>query len=171
MKENDRLYYDHADTVKRFLICLTGNIDLSEELTQETFYQAVKSINRYDGSCKMSVWLCQIAKFQYYNYLKKQKRYRANYTDGDISAMVTLPSNDKSVEDIAEDREEVRYLLKCIDLMYEPYGKVFMLRVYGELSFREIGGVFGKSESWARVTYHRAKEKLRRKADIYENNV
>lgn len=171
MTELDGLYYEYADMVKRFLIGLTGSIDLSEELTQETFYQAVRSIDRYDGTCKISVWLCQIAKYQYYNYVKKRRRCRTLYIDGDISDMLTLPSDKSSVEDIVADREEVRYLLKCIDLIYEPYGKVFMLRVYGELSFREIGDIFGKTENWARVTFYRAKEKLRRKADFYESNV
>ena len=170
-KEFDKLYTDYAETVKRFLISLTGNIDLSEELMQETFYQAIMSINRYNGSCKMSVWLCQIAKHRYYDYLKKQKHYKANFSDGDIFDMITVPSKDDSIENEIIKRDEVKYILKCIEEIYEPYGKVFMLRIYGELSFREIGSVFGKSESWARVTYYRAKEKIKRKADLYENNL
>ena len=68
------IYQTYADEVKKFLICLTSDVDLAEELTQETFYQAVKSINRYNGECKMSVWLCQIAKHSFYNYLKKHKQ-------------------------------------------------------------------------------------------------
>ena len=167
----DKLYKDYADTVKRFLISLTGSIDLSEELMQETFCQAIMSINRYNGSCKMSVWLCQIAKHRYYDYLKKQKHYKANFSDGDIFDMVTIPSNDESVENKVIKSDEVKYILRCVEEIYEPYGKVFMLRIYGEMSFREIGNIFGKSESWARVTYYRAKEKIKRKADLYENNL
>lgn len=73
MEDLNRIYQSYADEVKRFLICLTSNVDLAEELTQETFYQAVKSIHRYNGECKISVWLCQIVKHSYYNYLKKEK--------------------------------------------------------------------------------------------------
>lgn len=169
--ELEKLYIEYADTVKKFLISITGNIDLSEELMQETFYQAVMSIHRYNGSCKMSVWLCQIAKHRYYDYLKKQKRHKANFSDCDIFDMLTLPSKEEPIEDEVIRRDEVKYILKCIKEIYEPYGKVFMLRIYGEMSFREIGKIFGKTESWARVTYYRAKEKIKRKVDIYENNV
>ena len=73
MEDLSEIYKSYANEVKHFLICLTSNVDLAEELTQETFYQAVKSIQRYNGECKMSVWLCQIAKHTYYNYLKKEK--------------------------------------------------------------------------------------------------
>lgn len=169
--EFDKLYKDYANTVKRFLISLTGSLDLSEELMQETFYQAIMSIDRYNGECKMSVWLCQIAKHRYYDYLKKQKHYRSNFSEGDISDMTAIPSKGDSIENEVIKRDEVKYLLKCVEEIYEPYGKVFMLRIYGELSYHEIGRIFGKSESWARVTYYRAKEKLKRKADLYENNL
>lgn len=73
MDDLNEIYKSHANEVKRFLICLTSNVDLAEELTQETFYQAVKSIHRYNGACKMAVWLCQIAKHTYYDHLKKAK--------------------------------------------------------------------------------------------------
>lgn len=167
----DKLYKDYADTVKRFLVSLTGSLDISEELMQETFYQAIISINRYNGQCKMSVWLCQIAKHRYYDYLKKQKHFKASFAEGDISELVNLPSNNESVENEIIKREEVKYILGCVEEIYEPYGKIFLMRIYGELSFREIGDIFGKSENWARVTYYRAKEKLKRKAELYENNV
>lgn len=171
LKEFDEVYEHYANEVKRFLICLTGNLDLSEELTQETFYQAVMSIHRYNGTCKMSVWLCQIAKHRYYDYLKKQKHYKANFSENDIADLLALPSNDISVEDKVIKREEVKLILKCAEEIYEPYGKVFLMRIYGELSFRQIGGIFEKSESWARVTYYRAKEKIKRKVDFHEGNV
>lgn len=74
-KEKD-IYMEYANIVKRFLISLSGNADLAEDLTQETFYQAYKSIHRYNGNCKMSVWLCQIAKHVYFDYLKKKSIYR-----------------------------------------------------------------------------------------------
>ena len=122
----EKLYRDYADTVKRFLISLTGSVDLSEELMQETFYQAIMSINRYNGNCKMSVWLCQIAKHRYYDYLKKQKHYRSNFSDSDIFDMVKIPSQDESVENQIIKRDEVKFILKCIEEIYEPYGKVFI---------------------------------------------
>lgn len=171
IEEFDGVYEHYADEVKRFLICLTGNLDLSEELTQETFYQAVMSINRYNGTCKMSVWLCQIAKHRYYDYLKKQKHYKANFSESDIADLLTIPSNDETVENELIKREEIKLILKCAEEIYEPYGKVFLMRIYGELSFREIGRIFEKSENWARVTYYRAKEKIKRKVDRYEGNV
>ena len=166
-----RNYQEYARTVYKYLLSLTRDEQTAEELTQETFCQAIMSINRYNGNCKMSVWLCQIAKHRYYDYLKKQKHYKANFSDSDIYDMITIPSANDSVGNDVIKRDEVKYILEYVGEIYEPYGKVFMMRIYGELSFREIGNIFGKSESWARVTYYRAKEKIKRKADSYENNV
>jgi len=129
---------------------------LSEELTQETFYQAIKSIHRYNGECKMSVWLCQIAKHSYYKYLEKHKRYRQQ--------------QDNKHENIAHISPEVEFInseeriaiYRKIHLLEEPYKEILLLRILGDLSFREIGEIQGKNENWARVTFYRAKIKLKK---------
>lgn len=76
MGELDEIYSNYAEEIFKYLMCLCHNADISEELTQETFYQAVKSIDRYNGECKMSVWLCQIAKHSYYKYLERNRKQR-----------------------------------------------------------------------------------------------
>src|SRR6476660_1911016 len=98
MKVEDlsEIYKSYANEVKKFLICLTSNVDLAEELTQETFYQAVKSIERYNGECKMSVWLCQIAKHTYYNHLKKEKRQSHMSVEQMMEMGLDVPSNVES---------------------------------------------------------------------------
>lgn len=143
-KEKD-IYMEYANIVKRFLISLSGNVDLAEDLTQETFYQAYKSIHRYNGNCKMSVWLCQIAKHVYFDYLKKEKHLQK--VDLDTLDLFAVQNAKKS------------------------YGQVFWLRAYEEMSFKEIGEILGKSENWARVNYYRAKEWIRRRMESDENNL
>lgn len=134
-------------------MCLCHNAALSEELTQETFYQAVKSIDRYNGQCKMSVWLCQIAKHSYYKYLEHNKKQeRAMFRDNLIH---TSPE----VEII--DSEDRIALYRKIHLLEEPYKEVLLLRILGGLSFKEIGEIQQKNENWARVTFYRSKIKLR----------
>ncbi|MFF5994620.1 sigma-70 family RNA polymerase sigma factor [Lysinibacillus sp. KU-BSD001] len=170
MEDLSEVYKSYANEVKRFLICLTYNVDLAEELTQETFYQAVKSIHRYNGECKMSVWLCQIAKHTYYNYLKKESRYQATSIENmmqmgeDIMSTVDLPDVELA------RRDNLISLHKEIHLLHEPYREIFLLRASINLSFKEIGEIFYKSENWARVTYYRAKLKLaeRVQGDDYE---
>ena len=152
------IYQAHADEVKKFLICLTSNVDLAEELTQETFYQAVKSINRYNGECKMSVWLCQIAKYSYYNYLKKHKQTVS--LDASMQQDSFLVNNEDTIEMTIEHRDTYISIHKEIHHLAEPYKEIFLLRTLSELSFREIGEIFSKNENWARVTYYRAKTKL-----------
>lgn len=170
MENLNEIYKSYANEVKRFLICLTSNVDLAEELTQETFYQAVKSIRRYNGECKMSVWLCQIAKHTYYDYLKKEKRYN----NISIENMMKLGVDIQSKVDLPEaelmKRNTLISIHKEIHLLNEPYREIFLLRTSMNLSFREIGEIFDKSENWARVTYYRAKVKLaeRVKGDEYE---
>lgn len=152
------IYTSYANYVKRFLFCLTHDSDLSEELMQETFYQACKSIKRYDGSCKMTVWLCQIAKHVFYDYLKKQKHYRMVNSEEvlDISLEDNLHKN--SLEEQYVFKEEVEAVIHAAYKIKEPYSKIFLLRTLGEMTFKEIGCIFGKSDNWARVTYYRAKE-------------
>ena len=127
---------------------------LAEELTQETFYQAVRSIDRFDGKCKVSVWLCQIAKHLWYQQLRKQKREVPLSEEG---VDVPLPSAEEETLDRAGRLE----LLRQVHSLPEPCREVVYLRAFGDLSFREIGDVLGKTETWARVTFYRGKEKLR----------
>ena len=148
------IYRHHAQTVYKFLLSQTRDPGLAEELTQETFYQAVRSIDRFDGKCKVSVWLCQIAKHLWYQQLRKQKREVPLSEEG---VDVPLPSAEEETLDRAGRLE----LLRQVHSLPEPCREVVYLRAFGGLSFREIGDVLGKTETWARVTFYRCKEKLR----------
>jgi RNA polymerase sigma-70 factor (ECF subfamily) len=151
--ELDEIYRNYSEEVFKYLMCLCNNVALSEELTQETFYQAVKSIDRYNGQCKMSVWLCQIAKHSYYKYLEHNKKQeRAMFRDNIIHT---------SPEAEIIDSEDRIALYRKIHLLEEPYKEVLLLRILGGLSFKEIGEIQRKNENWARVTFYRAKIKLR----------
>lgn len=168
MEDLSEIYKSYADEVKYFLICLTSNVDLAEELTQETFYQAVKSIGRYNGECKMSVWLCQIAKHTYYNYLKKEKRNAHMSVDNMMDMGVEIPSKADVPDVQLVKRNTLVSLHKEIHSLKEPYREIFLLRTSINLSFKEIGEIFDKSENWARVTYYRAKLKLVERIDLNE---
>ena len=148
-------YTRHARTVYRFLLSQCGSADLAEELTQETFYQAVRSADRFDGSCKVSTWLCQIAKHLFYHHVRKRNREEPLPEEGD--GLPPLPS----AESEAIDRDGQLSLLRRIHALPEPGREVVYLRTFGGLSFREIGEIFGKQETWARVTYHRARLKIK----------
>ena len=156
----DEIYQQYAKTVYRFLISHTQDADLSEELTQETFYQAIRSIDRYDESCRISTWLCGIAK----NVLLTW--YRKHPKEESLDSLAELSDDNAPVTESAENtavHEAGRMeLLKLIHELPEPSREVMYLRVFGGLSFAEIGEVHGKTENWARVTFYRAKEKLRK---------
>ncbi|GKV67368.1 MULTISPECIES: RNA polymerase sigma factor [Sporosarcina] len=168
MEDLSEVYTSYANEIKLFLLCLTSHADLAEELTQETFYQAVKSIERYDGECKMSVWLCQIAKHSYYDHLKREK-YR-NYSSLEHLAQtgIELPSNE-DLPDIAVIKQDTQQKVQEeIQRLKEPQREIFLLRTKLELSFKEIGMIFEKNENWARVTYYRAKCTLAERLDKNE---
>ena len=141
MKDLDAVYRQHAQTVYKFLLSQCRDPQTAEELTQETFYQAVRSIDRFDGSCKVSVWLCQIAKHLWYQHLRKANRETELPEEAELPL---VPSAEEEAHELPEPGREVVYL-----------------RAFGGLSFREIGDVLGKTETWARVTFYRGKERLK----------
>ena len=155
MEDMEQVYQRHAQTVYKFLLAKTGDPHLAEELTQETFYQAVKSVDRFDGSCKVSVWLCQIAKHLWFQHLRKQKR-EAPVLPEDLPE-----SPGPSAEERLLEQEGRMDLLRLVHGLPEPAREVVYLRAFGGLSFREIGDVCGRTETWARVTFYRSKEKLK----------
>ncbi|KAA0542745.1 sigma-70 family RNA polymerase sigma factor [Bacillus sp. BGMRC 2118] len=153
MGDLHEIYTKYDKDVFRYLMCLCHDADLSEELTQETFYQAVKSIDRYNGKCKMSVWLCQIAKHTYYKHLEKNNKWKRQINPE--NAFHISPENEFM------NVEEKITLYRSIHMLEEPYKEVFLLRILGGLSFKEIGEIQFKTENWARVTFYRAKTKLK----------
>lgn len=156
MQDIEKIYKEYFETVNKYLFCLTHNSDLSEELTQETFYRAVQKINTYKGECKISVWLCQIAKNLWYDYCRKNKRI-VNAKEQDLF-------NIKS-SDVLEDEmilsEEKFSLFKKMQKLDEKTREVIYLRITGELTFKEIGIIMNKTENWARVTFYRGKNQLK----------
>ena len=153
MPSMDEIYRAHSQTVYRYLLSLTRDADLAQELTQETFYQAVKSIGRFDGKSKMSTWLCAIAKNCLLSYWRKHPR--TEELDGQSAAA-------PSPEDAALEKAGQVELMRLLHSLEGEMREVMYLRLLGELSFREIGDILSKSENWARVTYYRGKEKLKK---------
>ena len=154
MHDMDEIYKKYARMVYRFLFARTGNHDLAEELTQETFYRAVYSLKTYDGTCKVSTWLCQIAKHVWMRELEKRKKYQT----GELPE--NLVSNEAGLEEKMILAEQKLDIIKSLHEMKEPVREVMYLRLFGELSFKEIGEILGQSENWARVTFYRGKKGL-----------
>lgn len=153
MESIEEMYQEHAQTVYKYLMTLAKNPDVAEELTQETFYQAMKSIRRYDNSCKITTWLCAIAKNVFFAY---QRKHPAMKNVDELQQPVS------SVEyDVIKKADRVQ-LMQALHKCAEPYREVLYLRVFGNLSFKEIGEVMGKTENWARVTFYRGKERVRK---------
>lgn len=156
MLSMEEVYREHARTVYRYLFSLTRDAGLAEELTQETFYQAVRSADRFDGTSKVSTWLCAIAK-----HLLLQERRKHPPTDELTENTAVSPSPE--AQTLAKLGQVD--LLRRLHLLGGEMREVLYLRLLGGLSFREIGAVLGKSENWARVTYYRGKEKLKKELE------
>ena len=161
MQSMDEIYQQYAKTVYKYLLSRTHREDLAEELTQETFCQAIRAIDRFDGKCKLSTWLCAIAKNVHLTYLRKHPALE------DIDE-VGIPV--ASAEESALDNLGKLQMIRMLHRLEEPYREVTYLRVFGELSFAEIGEVLGKTENWARVTFYRGKEKLRKEMSENETD-
>lgn len=160
MESFDDIYRDSVQKVYHFLLRLTEDETLAEELTSETFYQAFLHIAHFRGECSIDTWLCQIAKNAYYKELRRRKRIQPENA-----------AEESKLEDgfqNIEDRQSALSLHKILHTLPEPYREVFSLKVFGELQFKEIAAIFGKSESWAKMTYYRAKSKIVEKMEVQD---
>lgn len=150
-----KVYEEYAQPVYRFLLSLAGNEDLAEELLQETFYQALQHIDRFEGRCSLYTWLCQIGKNAWIKESRRNKRYSEISWDE-----LMLPSNDLPLESRAITMDEYRKARQAMQKLKDPYRDVFIMHAIGGIKLNEIALMYEKSESWARVTYFRARQQI-----------
>lgn len=153
MTEFQEIYDLYFKDVYKYALTLCRDAHMAEEITQETFFKALKSIDSFRGQCKLYVWLCQIAKNTYFSMAAKEK-HRTRETE-------ILETDGETLESALVTKESAFEIHKVLHDLDEPYKEVFSLRIFGQLSFKQIGILFGKTESWARVTYHRARLKIK----------
>lgn len=150
--EFEEIYKEYYKDVYLFLLAMTKNPDTAEEMAQETFFKALKSIHKFKGGCSLKTWLCQIGKNTYLSHLKREEIYQEDN--------IPEAADPMNVENICIQKSEALSVYKILHCLEEPYKEVFILRVLGDLSFQEIGQVFERKEGWARVTFHRARLKI-----------
>jgi len=149
----EQICKEYFSDVYKYALSLCRNEFIAEEVTQETFTKAMQNINKFNGSCKLYVWLCQIAKNTYFTIHKKQKRFVPN-------SNTESPDLTFDIEMDYLDKDAVKRLHILLHNLDEPFKEVFTLRVFGELPFLQIAELFGKTDSWARSIYYRAKRQL-----------
>ena len=154
------IYNTYFKDVFLYVYSLSGDKHIAEDITSETFMKALTSLDSFRGDSDIRVWLCQIAKNSYYSYLRKKKSFV------DLESLPE-PASEDNVEQEITTSEASMEVHEIIRNLKEPYKKVFTLRVFGELSFKQIGNLFAKSDNWACVTYHRAREKIKARLGDY----
>ena len=158
--EFEQIYTTYFRDVYLYICKLSNSEHIAEEITSETFFKDMKSIDSFRGDCDIRVWLCQIAKNCYYSYIKKADRT-------ECIDNVEIAEQGASFEERLFRHDTAMQIQKILHDVPEPYKEVFMWRVYAELSFKQIGQIFGKSENWACVAYHRARKKIKEKLEVY----
>lgn len=162
MQEIEQIYKEYYPIVYKYLLCLTANADIAEELTQETFYKMLKKINSFKGNSKLSVWLCEIAKNLWYDYLRKKKIKQVSYEDFKTADSL---ANKQNIENDFINKETFNETTQIIENLDSLSKRVLYLRLNSDMSFKEIGHILGKTETWARVTFYRAKQKIKEDFD------
>lgn len=160
MTELEDLYKMYFKDVFLYIKSLSRDEHIAEDIVSETFIKAIKSIDTFKGNCDIRVWLCQIAKNYYFSYLRKNKKDVLIDTISEHESKINL-------EEMMVSKEDSLKIHQILHNLKEPYKEVFSLRVFGELSFKQIARLFGKNENWACVTYHRAKNKILKKLEGY----
>ena len=154
MTEFETVYRQHFSYVERYLLALCHDAHLAEELTAQVFFQALKALPGFRGDCDIRTWLCAMAKNTYLSHKRKEKPTE------DIDEL-RIPDPRQEIEERIQDRQQAMSIHRVLHTMPEPYKEVFSLRIFGQLSFEDIGSLFGKTANWACVTYHRARQKIR----------
>ncbi|MDE5699644.1 MAG: RNA polymerase sigma factor [Lachnospiraceae bacterium] len=153
----NEVYSLYFQDVFKFLLALCHDEELAEELTQETFFSALKNYESFRGECRLTSWLFQIAKNAFYQHQKRKKRTANKCVDLDTAAGI---ADTNTIEILMEQKDQVFRIHKLLHDLPEPYKEVFSLRILGELSYSDIAKLFGRTEEWARVTFYRAKLKI-----------
>ena len=153
MTEFEKLFNENKEFIFKYLMKMTRDASLSEELTQETFFRAYMNYSSLRNKEKASVWLCSIAKNTYFAWYNEQKKI-------DTENLPEKTDESANIEELFIRKELYNKALQCLHGLEEPYKEVFMLSVFGGFSLKEISALFSKSESWARVTFYRAKQKI-----------
>ena len=159
MNTIEELYNTYFHDVYLYMMSLSKSEEISEEITQETFFRAMKSLDKFEGKSSIKTWLFSIARNLFINHIKKQKRF------SDDELPVDIPDVKSDFVEKISDSSEAVSIYKILHNLEEPYKEVFSLRVFSELSFKQIADIFGKTESWARVTFHRGKLKISEKLE------
>ena len=161
MNDFETVYRVYFSEVAAYLRALCRDAGLAEELTEQTFFQAMNALPKFRGECDIRTWLCSIGKNCYRNYLRKE---------GKIVLSEQEPVTDivKSPEEEVLQKDRSLAIHRALHSIPEPYREVFSLRVFGELSFSDIGAIFGKNQNWACVTYHRARQKIKERLEDRE---
>lgn len=157
MQDIDKIYKKYGELVYKYIFCLTGNKDTTEEIVQETFLVAVKDINKFRGECKISTWLCQIGKYIWYKKLKKEKSQKEIPLDILQNTLIM----EESIEENLCNRENKIKLFKKLQDFDEDTKNVMYLRIFGNFEYDEIAEIMNKTSNWARVVFFRGKQKLK----------
>lgn len=154
MNEFDEIYKNYGQPLYKYVLKLCGNEFIAEEIVQETFYKAIKKSDNFKGDCNILTWLCKIAKNEYLNYIKRKDNIHENIEETEQKA------EEKNFETMFVDRETAKDVYKIVHTLSEEQREIFMLRIMGDLSFREIGEILDCSENNARIIFFRARKKI-----------
>ncbi len=161
MTDFEHLYDTYFNDVYLYILKLSGSEHIAEEITSDTFFKAMKAIDKFRGECDVRVWLCQIAKNCYYSHIR-----RTNRTEQiDEDELQAIPDIAPNMADSYVQQNEIEQIQKVLHDIGEPYKEVFMWRIYADLSFKQIAQIFGKTENWACVTYHRARKMIKKRLE------
>lgn len=164
MSNFEEIYKEYFHIVRLYILSISNDPDIADDITQDTFYKAMKSLKSFRGECDIRTWLCRIAKNSYLTDCRRNNRYVS--TDELPEQIVS----DFNIEEKLTDKESADKIYYILHSMPEPYKEVFSLRVFGELPFKKIGNLFNKTENWACVVYYRAKSMIQKEMEAQHEN-
>lgn len=159
MSDFETIYRTYFTDVELYLRAICRDQHLAEELTEQVFFQALRNLDKFRGDSDIRTWLCAMGKNCYLTHLRKTKQLES-------LEEIQIPDPKQNLEEIIADKEQAMAIHRVLHALTEPYKEVFSLRVFGQLSFEDIGGLFGRTANWACVTYHRARRRIQEQMEV-----
>jgi len=165
-KSLEQLYVEYSDRIYRYIFLQVRQKELAEDLTQETFFRALKNIHTFNNQASLATWLTKIARNATYDHFRRKRIIRFFSLDSEVSE----DTSSLSPEDELLKKDLTARLYNALASLKTSYRDVLILRKINENSIKETAYILGWTETKVKSTMARAFAALKKEMDRLEGD-